>query len=65
MTVADYEAAHGRHMARERELELSTSEIPDLDRSISRTRGKPLIGWIDGHRAHPSLVTADDTIKAC
>lgn len=58
--AAHRHAAHRADVSRQGQLQLSTCQIPDLDRSICRSSDKPLVPRLHGDGPHPAKMTTDD-----
>ena len=54
MSGADGESCDLLDVPRERELQLSTRRVPDLDSTVRTPGAKPLVARIEGHRTDPA-----------
>lgn len=57
------EAADGADVTGQRELQLSTCQVPNLNNSISSTCREPLVARLHRHAPHPAQMAADDAVK--
>ncbi len=55
--------AHCRNVPRKRQTQLARRQIPNLDGSVPRARGKPLVVRLHGQRPHPAEMPADDALQ--
>lgn len=60
MLGADRQAAHCTDVACERELQLAAGQVPDLDDTVRRSSGEPLVSRLHGDAAHPAGMARDD-----
>ena len=42
------------NVPRQRQLQLPAGGVPELDGAVGGARHKPLVGGVEGHRAHPA-----------
>ena len=50
-------------MTGQRQLELAARQVPNLDDSVGRSSGEPLVAGFDGDATNPAGVAGDDPEK--
>mmetsp|Transcript_2126 Transcript_2126/g.8295 ORF Transcript_2126/g.8295 Transcript_2126/m.8295 type:complete len:348 (+) Transcript_2126:522-1565(+) len=58
--VRDGEPTDRANVPGQRDLQRTTSQVPDLDKSVVARGGEPLVGRVHGHRPDPTLMARHD-----